>query len=70
MLEHMLEMLPDTAEYLIKKGTHDNHEKSLELYGEMREWAQEAEHRKHRRKHANAKAAHGQNLPRHSAGGR
>lgn len=56
MLEHMLEILPDTAEYLVKKGTHDDPAKFLELYEEMREWAQEVEHRKHRRKSPTSKA--------------
>lgn len=62
MLEHMLDILPDTAEYLVKKGTHDNPSLFMELYGEMREWAREVEHRKLRRKHARpgvqAHAAH------------
>lgn len=52
MLEHMLDMLPDSAEHLVKKGTHDNPAMFMELYGEMREWAEEVEHRKHRRSRA------------------
>jgi hypothetical protein len=56
MLEHMLDILPDTAEFLVKKGTHDDPAMFLELYKEMREWAREVEHRKHRRGQANRQA--------------
>ena len=52
MLEHMLDILPDTAAHLVKKGTHDDAAVFLDLYGEMRDWAEEVEHRKHRRKQA------------------
>ena len=52
MLKHMLAILPDTAEYLVKKGTHDDPARFLALYEEMREWAQEVEHRRRRRKGA------------------
>lgn len=56
MLTHMLEMLPGTAEYLVRKGAHDNASIFLKLYEEMREWAEEVEQRKHRRKRAHESA--------------
>jgi len=55
MLQHMFEVLPDSAEYLIKKGSHCDPAMFLELYEEMRELAQEVEHRGHICKHVAAK---------------
>lgn len=52
MLHHMFEILPDAAEYLIKKGSHTDPAIFLELYEEMRALAQEVELRGHRRKHS------------------
>ena len=49
MLEHMLDILPDTAELLLKQAMYENPLQFLKLYGEMREWAMEVEHRRHRR---------------------